>query len=498
MSDKVIENLITKLSFEYDKKAFVSFKENIATVAKGLTVVVTAAAAASAAIFVFTKSIAGSNDELFKFSQTIDESLDTLQSLGYAAELNGGSLEAMNSALENISKITSEAARGIGAGVEIFGMLGISATSAGGRVKGSSEMLLEVADSISVLNTQAEKLEYLNKLGIDSGLLLTLQQGSTAIKKQQEEARKLGFILDEDAGQSAADFNDELSRTSYIFQGVKSAIATRLMKQITPMMITFKKWFLINKDLIQQKLSYYLEKLVLGISALYKVGVRMFVVIAKIVDSFGGWKAVMISIIALLGILYGGALLVPALIAGAVALTLIALEDLQKWLAGQDSVFGQWVKDFPEVEKVIRKFISLLGEIKENIIDLSKLSFKFIEDLLAGKFLPAITKFFDKFPGLNRLNQDGEIPKKKKKSPTYDIPNDSTVLAGITNLLYPQSTQYKEYRNEYVTQNTNNNAPSSIVFNISGNNIPDMETAITKVLSRQYSSAVDNLAGGAN
>ncbi|GAH94243.1 unnamed protein product, partial [marine sediment metagenome] len=83
--------------------------------------------------------------------------------------------------------------------VEVFGLLGISATDATGKIKNADDLLLDVADSISVLGTQAEKLEFANKLGIGPDLLLSLQQGSKAIEEQRKEARELGFVIDKNA-----------------------------------------------------------------------------------------------------------------------------------------------------------------------------------------------------------------------------------------------------------------------------------------------------------
>ncbi len=241
MAATIIESLITQLGFEFDDDDIKAFNDGVENAAKGLLAVTAAAGVAAVAIFGFTKSVAGANDETGKLSERIGVDLDAMQELGFVAELNGGSIDSMNSSLENVSKIASEAARGVGAGVEVFGLLGLSATDAEGKVKKADTMLLEISDSVSALGTQAEKLELTQKLGIGGDLLLAIQDGSDAMMRQREEARKLGFAIDKDAAGAAANFNDEMLRMQKIIQGVASSIGTKLMKVIT----TITKVFIV-------------------------------------------------------------------------------------------------------------------------------------------------------------------------------------------------------------------------------------------------------------
>ena len=103
MADTVIENLITKLSFEFDEDKLEEFQDGVEKAAKGLVAVVAAATAAATAIFAFTKSMADSNDELGKFAQRVGIDVQALQELGFVAELNGGSIDSMNNSLAAVS-----------------------------------------------------------------------------------------------------------------------------------------------------------------------------------------------------------------------------------------------------------------------------------------------------------------------------------------------------------------------------------------------------------
>ena len=184
-----VAELVGVLGFEFDDKDLKKFDAGMKTAVKTVTIATTAMAALAAGTFAFVSKIAQTNDEIGKMSERLGVSTEELQSWGFAAELGGSSSEAMASSLQNVSTNLSQAARGIGAGVEVFGILGISATDATGKVKNANVAMEEIADRVSNLGTQAEKLEFLQKLGISADLLLTLDQGSAALRRQRLEEK---------------------------------------------------------------------------------------------------------------------------------------------------------------------------------------------------------------------------------------------------------------------------------------------------------------------
>lgn len=360
MADTVIENLITKLSFDFDEKKLKKFDDAIATAEKGLLIIIGAAGAAAISIFSFTKSIAISNDELGKFSEKIGVDLTALQELGYVAELNGGSIDSMNSSLGNLSRMASEAARGVGAGVEAFGILGISVTDAEGQIKTADDLLYDVSDAIKKLGTQAEKLELTQKLGIGEDLLLSIQSGSEAIRQQRKEAQELGFTINKDATKSAADFNDELLRITKIITGLINVIGIKLMKQITPVIKLFVNWFKANKAIIQQDIITFFDKTVIIIRGVFNVVSRVVGVVLSLVSAMGGWKNSILAVTGLLLTMNASALLMPILVIAAGAGILLVLEDIIKFAENGDSVIGKLAEKFPILDAALRTMLDLL------------------------------------------------------------------------------------------------------------------------------------------
>lgn len=480
MADTVIENLITKLGFDFDEKAIEKFNDGVETAAKGLIAVVGAATAAAAGIFAFTKSVADSNDELGKFSLRTGVDIAALQELGYVAELNGGSIDSMNSSLENLSKIASEAARGVGAGVETFGMLGLSVTDAMGSIKGADTLLLEISDSVSKLGTQAEKLEFTQKLGIGSDLLLSIQNGSEALIRQREEAKALGFAIDNDAAGAAANFNDELLRVKKIVSGVASTIATKLMKQITPMVELFTAWFKVNKDIIQQRLGDFLSNLTDVISGVFNILVRIYNVVNTVIQGFGGWENAIMLVVGAFAVLNASAVLLPLLLAGLGAALFLIIEDLMKFKEGGDSAVGSMLEKFPLLKEslmILLDWIGMIGEGWNLIFTQGDKAFEgfvmMIQDAL--KWLDKISTKISGVFSLDTL---------KKLSPLTMMSNfmgNAVPTAGVGS--------------SSNVSNTTNSSSSSPTVNIAinGGNSAEVRKTVTDVLNEQYAGAQTNL-----
>lgn len=523
MADTVIENLITKLTFEYDQKAMSRFQDGLKTAVKGLTAVVAASGAAAAGIFAFTSKIAESNDKLGKFSQRVGVDIAALQELGYVAELNGGSVDSMNGSLENLSKITSEAARGVGAGVEVFGMLGLSATDAQGRVKTADAMMMEIADSVSRLGSQAERLEFVQKLGFGADLLLTLQQGSNALRAQRAEAKKYGFVIGKDATQAAADFNDEMTRVGWITKSVTSFLGTKLMKAITPVIQSFLKWYVANKQLLQQGLTDFLKRVVDGISLVFNISVRLWRTIDGLVQIFGGWKVAIGVATAALIALNASALIIPILITAAAAAIFLLIEDIVKFAQGGDSAIGDLAKQIPILGTVLRGLISLVSTIGEGW----KLIFAELGTVLRGLIVLIstigegwkliFTEGGNAFEGMVMMIRDAltwikslgvavrnmgmEVinklitPINKAIQLINKVPglNFSTISTGVQNVSPVPTSAAGTAPNVSSNKTVNNSSAPNISINIDGGNIADVKKTVTQVLDEQYTSAVTNL-----
>ena len=241
----IIDELLVGLGFEFDEKELDSFNKQVNETKKLLGGLVKITIAASAAVGALIKTSATATDEVTKQARQINVLVSEYDALLHASEITTGSTGAMSSALQNLSVRASEASRGVGSGVEAFGMLGISVTDANGNLKTTDKLLSETADALNAFADQGQRLELADKLGLRE-IDLLLRDGSAGIKKLTDEAKELGVITKEDA-KAAEDFNDAQSRMFRALNTVRRLIATGLLPQVQKSIDSFTEWLKINK-----------------------------------------------------------------------------------------------------------------------------------------------------------------------------------------------------------------------------------------------------------
>lgn len=475
----IIDSLVATLSFDFDDKALKQFNEGMENATKTIAVVAAGAAAAGAAIFAFTSKIAEQNDAIGKLSQTIGVTAQTINELGFVAQLNGGSINSMNSSLENLNKTASEAARGTGAGVEAFGLLGVSVTDTNGQLKEADSLLLDVADAVSKLSSQSEKLELLSKLGIDSSLLLTIEQGSEAIRQQRKEVEALGFVLDKEATARAADFNDAMLRVKTVVNGVTSAIGTKLMKQITPMINAFLEWFKVNKELIKQNLSEFFSKLTTVVNSLFGIGVRVVTVVNKIVEAFGGWQIAISTVAVAMTALNARVLLLPALILAAGAAIFLLIEDLVAFAEGADSQIGKLAERFPLIGKAAEALIEIFKMVRNGWSLIFTDGEKALEGL--GILIKDIGANIYNFL-INPINKAIGLINKIPGVDFGTIAQAQTIGAASA------------FMGAGPTSNNTTNNSKAVTINITGGNTEEVKAAVADALSGEFKASELNLS----
>ena len=383
----VIDSFLVALGFDADTKGAEEYKSAISSVAKTLTTIVGVAAGAATAIGAFIVSVAGQLDDLGDFAAANDVAVETIQELGHAAQLNGSSVEAVQSSIEGLNKAIGESANGFGRGAKAFENFDISAKNADGSVKKFDDVLLEVSDKMQGLSKQ-EAIAMASKLGIDKSLVPMLQSGRDAIVALREEAQAFGVVSEEDAAKAGA-LADSLDRTKFVVNALKTQVAVALMPAVTEVIDGFRSWIVANKDLIRTGIERSLAFLstVIGI-----VWSAVSTLVGGIIDAvkwllqfkvvtYGAAAALAFfvavktgqflqqlgtSILGTTQLLMGfaraalgagaasaAALVWPAII-GAIAIGLaLLIEDFMVFKAGGDSVIGGLVEQFPQLLPII-------------------------------------------------------------------------------------------------------------------------------------------------
>lgn len=218
------------------KQAFDEIKRSIRDVEGASGALRTALAGASAGLSIagigaFVKSGIDAADELGKLSQKVGVTVESLSALGYAAKLSDVSMEQLSTGLRQLAKNATEAQTGTGEAAETFKALGISVTGAGGQLKTTEQLLLEVAEQFSEIEDGAGKtalaMRIFGKAGAE--LIPLLNGGRAGFEELRKEAERLGIIISTETAKAAEQFNDNLTRLGTSIDKLKIGLANSLL-----------------------------------------------------------------------------------------------------------------------------------------------------------------------------------------------------------------------------------------------------------------------------
>ncbi len=348
MATSVLDSLLVELGFVYDPKDLKGFKEDLDNVKNAIDKVAKVAIGAAVALTGLVFATSEAVDTQGKLASKIGVSVETLSALEFAAQIAGDSSDSLRSSLLGLSKTAGEAARGVGGGIEAFGILGVEVLDVNGNLKDTDQLLLEVSDRLQGLSKQ-QQLDLAGKLGLSDTLLL-LQQGPERIQELVREAKLLGVTTGEDAA-IASEFQDSLVRLWAIIKNISRTITTALSPAIKENIEVFTNWWKSNKNIIESKLPEWIR--ITAIAARFLsvalVGLISVKVILLIIDFIKLIKSATVAMIA-----FGSSsLFVPVVIVAGLTALLLILEDVNGFFKGQDSIIGDLIKKYPEWAKEI-------------------------------------------------------------------------------------------------------------------------------------------------
>lgn len=358
----IVNELVTKFSFQGDPNKLEKYNETLNASIKGLATIGAAAFAGAAAFGKFVQSVSASLDPLVQLSRTTDTNIEALQELGFVASQNGSSLQAVTRTAETFGARIGEAAQ---RGSEEFSRLGISVRDANGNVKTTEALLFEVGRRFKEMGLSAEEqISFANKLGIDKTLLQTLRLSSNEIDTLRSKARALGVVTQKEAD-SIASMNDSLTVLRFGFDAVSNKIAVGFAPVLKDLAERFTDFLIVNKDLIANGLV----KLGEIFTATSQAIVRLAPFIAALGLGFLAAKVYILGFGKALALIFSP---VNLIIAGVVALLFI-VDDLIVAFRGGNSVIANFFDGIIGKEGATQAFLqrfvdgfkAMLGTIKE-------------------------------------------------------------------------------------------------------------------------------------
>lgn len=187
--------------------------------------------AAVTAITGMVKSSIDAADALSKMSQKVGISVESLSTLQHAANLSDLGMEEFGVGLKSLSTRMAQSAAGNKEAVASFRALGIEVKNADGSLRGTEDVLLDIADRFANTEDGALKTALAVKVFGDAGqkMIPLLNSGAAGIRSMQEEARAFGQQISTETARQAVAFNDNLTRLKASAEGLGLAMAEKAL-----------------------------------------------------------------------------------------------------------------------------------------------------------------------------------------------------------------------------------------------------------------------------
>lgn len=191
-----------------------------ATIAAGVTT-------ASVAI----KSAINSMDEMSKAASRVQMPTEEFSKLAYAGDLADVSIQDLQSSLGKLSKSAAASLKETSEQAKVFQALGISVTDASGKLRSSSDLLMDFADAFKAMGDRPEAMAAgMSLFGKSFQTMIPLiKDGSAGLREAGDEAERLGMVLSTEAGRQAEAFNDNITRMQSAVSGLARTVAAELL-----------------------------------------------------------------------------------------------------------------------------------------------------------------------------------------------------------------------------------------------------------------------------
>lgn len=339
----VIDALLITLGVDSSgvKSGMAQAENTIAASAKNIMNNILAPLAAALAIGSAFKEYLAGAQAVGNLANTLNENQEDMQAWAQAVERAGGDASAFEGSLVSLnSKMLEFAQTGTSSAAPALAQLGISARDSNGNIKSSIDIISElarVADTMDPARFQA----LTSSLGIDSGTLLLLKQGSMSVDELVARQKLLGVYTAED-----------------------STIATKMGNAIKDLMQVLKSISTIIMRFVLPPLTWLTDKMVE-----FVLFIREHEVFLRAVIS--GIAAVLTAVLLPAMIKIGAAALANPLtwifliVAAAVIAVSLLIEDLYVYIKGGKSSLGEFWSMFGSGEEVAAKLSKAWTKLKD-------------------------------------------------------------------------------------------------------------------------------------
>lgn len=267
----IVQELFSVLGLQIDKESWSKGDKFMNAVKTGFTALV--AGLSVHAIHGMIEGVAELADEAGKTAQKLGITTEAVQELGYAAKLSDVSQEELNMSLFRFSRQLQDVDKAGSPVRDTLKALGVSAKDLKGE---SLDQNLEViADAFAKMPDGPKKAALAMDLFGKSGtrLIPLLNSGKEGIVDLRNEAAELGIVVDTETAKKFEEFNDQQTKLSETWRGIKTQVVTALLPSLMHIVEAVQEWIDTNRELIAS-----------GLGAVITAATFAFQLLAKAVD----------------------------------------------------------------------------------------------------------------------------------------------------------------------------------------------------------------------
>lgn len=182
-----------------------------------------------------TMDMSKTADDLLTLSTQTGLTTDQLQEFEYASELVDVSTDTLQGSLVKLTNNMQTAATGTGSAAEAFKTLKVKVADSQGHLKNNYDVFLQTIDALGKMKNETERdalaMDIFGKSATDLNPLI--EAGSGKLKELAEQAREVGYVVDNETLQSFGELDDAMQKLDKQGDAVKRSFAEALLPIIT-------------------------------------------------------------------------------------------------------------------------------------------------------------------------------------------------------------------------------------------------------------------------
>jgi hypothetical protein len=256
-----------------------------------------AATAAIASLGVSLNKVTTSADELAKQSRLIDFPIEDLQEWRFAAEQSGVSADLLDKSLGTFSKRLGEAKIGMGPLASGLSKINPELLEQLTATESLSDAFDIYIGAIRASESATERAIIANAAFSRSGIALGLiaDESAEAIEALRLEQRANGVITMAQANAAEA-YGDAMNSLSHTMAGFIRSVLLPMVPKITELVLVFRSWLLVNREIVSSKILEFGRLLVDNFSNIVKWAKRIGIAIGAFFALSAALKAVAVAI----------------------------------------------------------------------------------------------------------------------------------------------------------------------------------------------------------